>query len=696
MKDLDKVREALDRIDGGLLDLLAERAGVVEEVASLKSRERHLSLRDLERERDLLSRIGREAGKRGLNAFHVVRIFRDVVEASVRQQESLLTRQANEEEPDLIRVAFQGAEGAYAHLAGGKFFAGRKEEPVFVGYRSIRLAVEAVDRDECDYAILPLENSVAGSINETYTLLGRSKLNVVGEEVWQVEHCLLGFPDAPLGKIRRVYSHPQALMQCSEFLEGLPHATAESWSDTAGAVRRVKELGSGENAAIASAEAGEIHGLEVLKRDIANQRNNQTRFVVVAKKRLRFDLRIPCRTSLLLVTDHTEGALERCLAELAKAKVNMTKLESRSMENTPWEYQFYVDIEGNVEEPRVAAALDGIGRNARFLRVLGCYPRKTDPSLAVPRDVDVIEPMPGPAAAGEGDEGASCVPPAVVAPLPPLKKKSAWPLAARREDDPAARTLVKVGDAVIGEGFVVMAGPCAVENEAQVRDAARLARECGARVLRGGVFKPRTSPYSFQGLGYEGLDLLWRAGQEYGLPIVTEVMAPEDVEKVAELADMIQIGARNMQNFSLLKEVGQCKRPVLLKRGMMSSLDELLLAAEYILSAGNRHVVLCERGIRTFETATRNTLDLGAIPVLKSRTHLPVIVDPSHAMGLTPWVAPMARAALAAGADGIIVEIHPRPEEALCDKEQALSPELFAAMMTDLKRVAAALGTPMK
>ncbi|MBK9373009.1 MAG: 3-deoxy-7-phosphoheptulonate synthase [Holophagales bacterium] len=683
MSDLPKVRAALDRIDAAMLDLLAERSAVVDEVAALKSRESDLSLRDLERERDLLSRVGREAQKRGLNAFHVVKIFRDVIEASVRRQESRLTREANEgAEPDVLRVAFQGAEGAYSHLAGRKFFGDRPEEPIFVGYRSFRQAVDAVERDECDYAILPLENSVAGSINETYTLLGTSKLHIMGEEVWPVEHCLLGISKVPLARLKRIYSHPQALMQCSEFLESLPGATAESFFDTAASVGRVKELGSEENAAIASAEAGELHGLVVLRRDIANQRNNQTRFVVVHKRRFRFDVRIPCRTSLLLVTDHKEGALERCLSELARASVNMTKLESRSMQNTPWEYQFYVDIEGNVEEPRVATALEGIGRNARYLRVLGCYPRKADPSLQVPRDVDL----------SPAEEAAAPGPAA-----PPLASESkvAYPLAARRAGDEAGRTLVKVGDVVFGEGFVVVAGPCAVENEGQVFEAARVVREGGGRVLRGGVFKPRTSPYAFQGLGMAGLDILVRAGQEYGLPIVTEVMSPEDVEKVALGADMLQIGARNMQNFALLKEVGQSKRPVLLKRGMMSSVEELLLAAEYILSAGNRHVVLCERGIRTFETSTRNTLDLGAVQVLKARSHLPVIVDPSHAMGITAFVAPMARAALAAGADGVIVEVHPNPAEALCDGAQALTPDLFVAMMGDLRRVAQALGVKM-
>ena len=218
MSDLPKVREALDRIDAALLDLLAERSAVVDEVAALKSRDHELFLRDLERERDLLSKVGREAQRRGLNAFHVVKIFRDVVEASVRQQESRLTRAANDldEEPALLRVAFQGSEGAYSHLAGRRFFADRAEEPIFVGYRSFRQAVEAVEREECEFGILPLENSVAGSINETYALLGVSTLSIVGEELWPVEHCLLGLGKVPLARLRRIYSHPQALEQCRQ------------------------------------------------------------------------------------------------------------------------------------------------------------------------------------------------------------------------------------------------------------------------------------------------------------------------------------------------------------------------------------------------------------------------------------------------------------------------------------------------
>ena len=248
------------------------------------------------------------------------------------------------------------------------------------------------------------------------------------------------------------------------------------------------------------------------------------------------------------------------------------------------------------------------------------------------------------------------------------------------------RTRVRINGVELGLGqeLVVMAGPCAVESREQLMETARCVKREGARVLRGGAFKPRTSPYSFQGLGYEGLDLLAEAGAEVGLPIVTEVMHPSDVGLVAERAQVLQIGTRNMQNFSLLKEVGKVNRPVMLKRGLMSSIDEWLMAAEYVLSHGNQMVLLCERGIRTFETSTRNTLDLSAVPVVRELTHLPVIVDPSHAVGVRRWIPRLAEAALASGAQGLMLEIHPDPSRALSDGPQALTFEMFERLMARL------------
>lgn len=257
-----------------------------------------------------------------------------------------------------------------------------------------------------------------------------------------------------------------------------------------------------------------------------------------------------------------------------------------------------------------------------------------------------------------------------------------------KEDD----TIIRVGPVEIGGGsLVIMAGPCSVDTEENLMEVSFAIKKAGAHILRGGAFKPRTSPYAFQGLGDKALKMLAKAGKATGLPVVTEVMDPRHVKLVERYADILQIGARNAQNFDLLKEVGQSRKPIFLKRGMATTIEEWLMAAEYVFSRGNHQVILCERGIRTFETATRFTLDLNAIPAVKRLSHLPIFVDPSHGVGIREFVVPMARAAVAAGADGIMVEVHARPAEALSDAHQALLPVQFAQLVKEVRTVAASL-----
>ncbi|MBP6332540.1 MAG: 3-deoxy-7-phosphoheptulonate synthase [Aminivibrio sp.] len=288
-----------------------------------------------------------------------------------------------------------------------------------------------------------------------------------------------------------------------------------------------------------------------------------------------------------------------------------------------------------------------------------------------------------------------------VSALPGVRKVNAvsccYPLASRAVR-PGSRPVEIAPGVVLGEGDpVIMAGPCAVESRDQLLETALAVRKAGARVLRGGAFKPRSHPYAFQGLGSEGIALLKEARKASGLPVITEVMSPEEAEWVAPHVDILQVGARNMQNFSLLKVLGRLDRPVLLKRGMAATVEEWLQAAEYILAGGNDRVILCERGIRSFDQNTRNTLDLGVIPLLKSLTHLPVVADPSHATGRRDLVLPMSLAAIAAGADGLLVEVHCDPGAALCDGPQSLDPEEFSRLMTAAKRIMEAVreeGTP--
>jgi chorismate mutase/prephenate dehydratase len=692
---LDDLRERLDHIDRALLEALARRREVVEQVIRTKETKGDF-VRDQDREEALLTErvsLGRELG---LDGYFVTKIFQQVLDNSLRiQRDHLVAEQNPGVEREAIRIGYQGTEGAYSHEAARKHFASRLEHAFFRGYSTFRELMEGVQAGGLDFAIVPIENTTAGSINEVYDLLGRFSVSVIGEEVLPIDHCLVALEEVPLGNIRRIYSHQLAIAQCGDFLAGLPGCKVEFYPDTAMAVERVKRANDLSQAAIASEEEARAHGLQILKRRISNRRENYTRFMVVAREAMHYDARIPCKTSLILATKHEEGALVRCLNTLADHHLNLTKLESRPRPNVPWEYLFYIDIEGNVADPEVSTAIDELSRDVSFLKVLGSYPASTTesarPSVPKPGAAPDSSSTKAPPAATARTRKAT--PPGSRETTPPLDVaiKKGYKLASRAHHP--SDSVVRIGDVLVGGGeeFVVMAGPCSVESWEQVRACAELVRDQGGQVLRGGVFKPRTSTYSFQGLGYEGLDLLVRAGEEFDLPVVTEVMHPADVQRVAEDASVLQVGARNMQNFALLREIGQVDRPVLLKRGPMSSIDELLAASEYLLAAGNHQVMLCERGIRTFETATRFTLDIGAIPVLKERTHLPVIVDPSHAAGVRQYVIPLAEAAVAAGADGIIVEFHPAPEQALSDGPQALTFEGFGDLMARIHRLTEAL-----
>jgi chorismate mutase/prephenate dehydratase len=671
--DLDSIRERLTAADAALVEALAARQRLVLEVAQVKATGT-ASLRDVSREEDVLTRVTELGRESGLDPFHVTRLFREILGHSLRTQESLLAP-ARAASVAVLRVGYQGSEGAYSYLAGLRHFGVQSREVSYRGFDGFEAMLESLEQDEIDRAILPLENSTSGSVTPNYDLLARMNVAIVGEEIQEVDHCLVALEDVPLSKIRRVFSHPVALSQCGRFLATLHGCNVEAFTDTAMSARRVREDGDVTQAAVASEEAARIHGLVILKRGIADNRENFTRMAIVARRPEPCDLRVPAKTSLVFATRHEEGALLRCLAVLAEHHLSLTKLESRPRPGMPWEYLFYADFEGNIADPEVGVAVRELQSEASYLKILGSYPSRTSsegrPAEPRPRARVTISEEPPP-------------------PPPPAPKAKAENPALASRDHRATDTVIPISPGVTLGGTsrpLVMAGPCAVESLAQVRACARIVKEMGGSMLRGGCFKPRTSPYSFQGHGYEALDWLAEAGAEAGLPIVTEVMHPRDIGPVAEKAHMLQIGARNMQNFSLLREVGQVHRPVMLKRGMMSSIDEWLNAAEYILAHGNQMVLLCERGIRTFETATRNTLDLSAVPVVRERSHLPIIVDPSHAVGVRRFIPPMARAALASGAHGLMVEIHPDPKAALSDGPQALTFDMFEALMQSLDRV---------
>jgi chorismate mutase / prephenate dehydratase len=378
MDELEILRKRIDETDRRLLETLAARLAHVADVGRLKAKGGP-HLRDFDRETKLLARVESIARELGLDPFRATEIFREVIAMSVKvQEETLLDRKAKERAlGNAQRVSFQGAEGAYSHLAARKYFGDREGTMEFTGFPTFSRALSEAESGAAGYAFLPIENTTAGSINETYDLLRHTELKIVGEEILEVRHCLLGLPGAPLSGVTRVVSHPQALAQCTHFLADLAGVMPIPFVDTAEAARHVKETGDPALAAIASEEAGQRHGLEILKRDLADQEENWTRFVVVSALALTPDPRIPTKTSLVFSTPHRHGALSHCLNVLDAHGLNLTKLESRPVPRHPWEYLFYVDFEGAESEETAARAIAALSAECPYLKVLGSYPART-------------------------------------------------------------------------------------------------------------------------------------------------------------------------------------------------------------------------------------------------------------------------------------------------------------------------------
>ncbi len=569
-----------------------------------------------------------------------------------------------------LTAAFEGIEGSYSHAVLNAYAARRRVVFAPMGCSSYRSVAHAVLSGRADLGLLPVDNAIAGTIREGYDVLAEYELDLLAEISWRMEHKLLGVPGATLDGLRVVDSHPVVLAECGRFLGTLPDVRRVPVPDTGVAARDVAAAKDLTRGAIASSEAARRYGLIELADTIADHPDNFTRFVLFRARNARgpaadfepaedFANR---KTSLVFSVADAPGALGRCLSILGANGLNLSKLDSKTRLGTTGQSSFYADVDGDVRDERFAGALRALREVTVALHVIGSY----DAASAPPR-----EPR---------------APAIVIDEAPPVVPKPGavkHPKAQRQDEN--VRSRVMVGDIAVGDGhFVVIGGPCSVESREQILATAQAVAAAGGVMLRGGAFKPRTSPYAFQGLRWEGVALLAEASRATGLPIVSEVMSIEQVERMAASVDVLQIGARNMQNFDLLKAVGKTDRPILLKRGMSATIDELLSSAEYILSEGNPNVILCERGIRTFETSTRNTLDLSAVPVLRERTHLPVMVDPSHGVGVRRWIRPLCRAAKAVGAHGLLLEVHPNPAEAMCDADQALTFRDFASIMAEL------------
>lgn len=374
--NIDDIRKKLDDIDRRILKALAQRQGLVKEVSDLKLRDKK-GIRDLEREEQLLNRIREIAHEVGLDHYYAEHLFREIITNSVRfQTQSLVDHQNEGVGGDLIRVSYQGTDGAYSHLAATRHFSERYSKVDAIGYDTFQQAAQALVDKKVDFAILPIENTTAGSINDTYDIVGNENIHIVGEEILKVVHCLMSVEPVELSKIRKILSHPQAIAQCTTFLSGLPRCKVESYMDTAMSAKKVLEDGDITQAAIAGAHAADLYGLHVLESDIANQSGNYTRFVVAGRQPVKVDEQIPAKTSLMMVTSNEEGSLIECLNILHKHKINMAKLESRPRMNEPFRYTFYLDIHGNIEDQEISRGLEDLSSKAEELKILGCYPKQ--------------------------------------------------------------------------------------------------------------------------------------------------------------------------------------------------------------------------------------------------------------------------------------------------------------------------------
>ena len=529
--------------------------------------------------------------------------------------------------PTELKVGYQGEPGAYGESAAAA------DGGIPQGFASFEKLLEALHKGTVDEAVLPIENAVVGAITEALeplavAVVGGFDLVATALTSVPVRLSLAVRQGTPLADVKRAWSHPAALRQCTAKLAALGIERVVCY-DTAGAAQIIAG-DSSTDAAICSRRAADRYGLEVLVDDISDKEHNGTRFVH------------------LRMADH------------ARAKVPLAFLRASSMTATS-----RLDV-------LTGATLLPLAGTSGFpvrLWVLGADAARLQ-ALAPARDVQAIS-LGQPAAHAARIAGKAFAEPVV----------KSLPHATARKP----QTVIEVGPFRVGAGSrAVIAGPCTVESPEQIVRIAREVAACGATALRGGVFKPRTNPRALQGHGLEALQWFVEAGKAVGLPIVTEVMAVDQVKAVAEHAHVLQIGARNMQNYDLLRAVGRAGRPVLLKRGAGATVDEWLGAAEYVMASGEARVILCERGIRTFESSTRNTLDIGGMLAARPMTHLPLIADPSHAAGRADLVKGLARAAWAAGADGIIVEVHDDPARAVCDENHALVPQRFAELAREL------------
>ncbi|MGX5174535.1 prephenate dehydratase [Aliikangiella sp. IMCC44653] len=683
---LEEIRHKISALDLSLLELIAQRRELSLAVA-INKQSIQKPIRDQSREQELLDKLIQKGSQLGLDPYYVTRLYNTIIEDSLSVQRDYLQRQSNPQTmtDQATTVAVLGGVGAYSYLAAKKHFS--HTEHKMLACDSFSQVIQAVIDEKTNFGVIPIENTTSGGITEVYDLLLPSTLSIIGEIKYPIKHCLVTQPNVRNSQIKTILAHPEASKQCNQNLPNLLDAPIKLVSSTAEALKLVADAPNGELAAIASEQSAKDFGLSILISNIANLKDNTTRFLVLAKNAHKVSAQLNCKTSIAFTTGQQPGALAEVLLAFRDAALPLTKLESRPIAEKPWEQMFYLDFEGNIESDQVQSALAHVAKSCRYLKVLGSYPSEDFSATKVSTNALTQAKLstPEPFSQNESDAFAeqpksNCVTGHGNQQTSPIDN---YRLASRAHK--AADTIIEVKGVSIGTAQLkVMAGPCAIESAAQILSCAQHAAEIGVSILHSEYSSSRDCPHNSQDQQELGADYLRQAGEKYNLPVITEVFNTQQLKAVAAKSDLIQIGAHNMQNFALLKAVAQINRPIVLKRSLTASIDDLLKAAEYILIQGNMQVILCESGQSPLENGTHNQLDFSAVAMLKSLSHLPVMVELSYAVDKPELMIPMALAAKAVGAHAILVKFHAEPNKAQNDAAQTLDFKAMTQLMHQL------------
>lgn len=609
---LNQTREQITHLDNELLSLLAERRRLSLEVARSKEVDVR-PIRDTQREKELLARLVKAGREKGLDAHYVISLYQSIIEDSVLNQQAYLHGRANPEtQKQQYCIAYLGARGSYSYLAATRYCQRRQVDMLDLGCQSFDEIVQAVESGHADYGFLPIENTSSGSINEVYDVLQHTSLSIVGETTIEVSHCLLAKAGSKISDIKTVYAHPQPISQCSRYLSQHKDLRLEYCSSSAEAMERVNQSPDNSAAAIGSVEGGALYQLESIEAGLANQKINQSRFIVVARKAVAVPEQLPAKTTLIMATDQKAGALVEALLVLKAHQLNMSKLESRPIPGTPWEEMFYLDIDANISSEAMQAGLKQLERITRFIKVLGCYPCETVKPTQLSNSQLLIEPS-----TSKTQVISDTVPDAN-----PFRYSKAYK---------AQASEINCGPFCIGAGNIGAIAKIVLTHEqshlvlTQLEHKIKQLKEAGFQAVILDNINQLVSPELI-------LPKLRQTLHQYDLLCIIAIEQAIDIVLATQQGDMLFLTGKHMFNQSLLTQAGTLPIPLLLERNDMASYEEFLAATEVILSQGNQQLILCDSGVRTFNNANLPTLDLTSLIQIKATSHLPIVINPCYAI----------------------------------------------------------------